>query len=146
MSTGRRPHSCRKMVERQRKRDMSDHRNIQMQLGNADPTTPPPLPMRMTAVTEISSMYGEADTMPAGADAHGLTMWPRYEATRNHPLVWSRCLELSPKLTARFNASDLAELKKFFNVGLLLEEDMDKLSPEQALVIGCVIGDACVKT
>ena len=99
-------------------------------------TSSAPTPMTLRPITEISEIYGETDSKPAGADKYGLRMWPQYEVTRNRPLVWRRCLELSPQLKARFDATDRHELLKFHDVGLLLDEDMEKLSTQQALILG----------
>mgnify|MGYP003338420021 CR=1 FL=1 len=51
---------------------------------------------------------------------------------------------LLARLQRRFDLTDPVELLKFFGVGLLLEEHMDQLSPEQALILGYVCVCVCV--
>ena len=101
-------------------------------------TTATSTELRQSEISEISKMFGEMNTQPDNANAHGLNMWPQYEATTRFPAVWKRCIELSPQLKARFNATDRVELLKFFGVGLLLEEQLEDLVPEQALILGWV--------
>ena len=123
--------AAERMLQRQRKREVQV-----LAQTTIDVTTPHPLPMVIRELREISEMYGPADTKPTKADAYGLCMWPKFDATRRSPHVWQRCLQLSPQLQTRFTSTDPVELLKFFDVGLLLEEHMDQLSPEQALILG----------
>lgn len=128
--------AAERMVERERRKEeqLSDIMN-----DVDDDVGPAPLPMVLRELREISSMYGESDDKPTSADTYGLRMWPRFDSTRNCRHVWRRCLQLSPKLLTRFAATDPLELRKFFNVGLLLEENMENLLPPQALILGYVI-------
>lgn len=125
--------AAEKMMERERKRE--SQLAEQPEVDSATTTT---LPMTLRSITSISEMYGAADAKPDDADTYGLKMWPQYEATRHKPLVWRRCLELSPSLKTRFDATDRVELLKFFNVGLLLDEDKENLTTSQALILGYV--------
>ena len=81
-------------------------------------------------------IFGDMNIQSDTANTHGLKMWPQFETTTRSPAVWKRCIELSPQLKARFNATDRAELLKFFEVGLLLEDQLDDIDPEQALILG----------
>lgn len=123
--------AAERMIERQRRREVQ----VLVQT-TIDVTTPRPLPITIRDLREISGMYGPADTKPTEADAYGLCMWPKFDSTRSSPHVWQRCLQLSPQLISRFTSTDPVELLKFFDVGLLLEEDMEQLLPEQALILG----------
>ena len=126
-----------KMMERQRKREKNDASAITSSMTNVDVTpTPTPTELRQTEISDISKIFGDMHIQPDKGNTHGLKMWPKYEITTRSPAVWKRCIELSPQLKARFNATDRVELLKFFEVGLLLEEQLDNLVPEQALILG----------
>lgn len=121
------------MIERERKRnelivvdDAGD--------GDVSADEAPYAPMRISEINEISKMFGESK--PVDADKYGLQMWPKFDVTRHSPGVWRRCIQLSPQVKSRFDITNRDELKKFFNVGLLLEEDMENLTSSQALVLG----------
>ena len=92
--------------------------------------------MRICELSEISAIYGASDVKPDNVDKYCLRMWPRYEKTTTSPLVWRQCLQLSPQLNTRFTVTDPVELLKFFDVGLLLEDEMDRISAPQALILG----------
>ena len=127
--------AAERMLERERKRESQ----LADRITHADiGASTTPLPMVIRELREISSMYGESGTKPSGSDAYGLRMWPQYDSTRNCRLVWRRCLQLSPALQARFAVTDPVELRKFFDVGLLMEEDMEHLTAPQALILGYV--------
>ena len=58
--------------------------------------------------------------------------------TRRQPEIWSLCLDRSPSLKSRFSLVERQELLKFHNVGLLLEDEMESVTPAQALILGHV--------
>lgn len=125
--------AAQKMLDRQREREA---RGV-AQTGVVEDNVVP-VPMRQAEITEISKVFGTSDIITTNANKHALVMWPEYEATSLSPDVWRRCIQLSPKLNARLDATDRDELLKFFDVGLLLDEHMKNITAAQALILGYV--------
>ena len=95
-------------------------------------------PIRLAEIDRISNVFGEREAADPVrlAEPLGLRMWPRYDTTRRQPKIWSLCLDHSPHLLSRFGVVERSELQKFHNVGLLLEEELENVTPAQALVLG----------
>ena len=100
--------------------------------------------LRLTDIESICSVYGANDSNQPIATTYGLKKWPRHEPTCTNFRVWSACLKKSPQLMERFRRTDCLELKKFHNVGLLLDDEKDPqtLSAAQALILGYMYADA----
>ena len=97
-------------------------------------------PIRLAEIDRISNVFGEREAAEPVrlAEPFGLRMWPRYDTTRRQPKIWSLCLDHSPRLLSRFGLVERQELLKFHNVGLLLEEELESMTPAQALILGYV--------
>ena len=129
--------AAERMLQNDRKREAESVRVIDSPLPDNQATVSP---IRLSEIGEISATFGaheqDNDETPEAADKHGLRLWPKYDATRRSTTVWCRCFECSPQVKARFDITSRDELKKFFGVGLLLEDDIEKISAEQAVVLG----------
>lgn len=132
-------HRAELMEDNEKRREdlnKSVARRLDMDLGE-DPSTAVE-PIRLRRIDKISTLFGphnDPETVRL-AKQFGLNMWPKYDVTRTKPPIWALCLEKSPSLLSQFSVADQDELKKYHNVGLLLEEEMDKLTPSQALILG----------
>ena len=124
--------AAQKMLDHQRKREALDVAQTTAVVEGYIV----PIVICQAEITEISQIFGTSDLVTTNANKHALVMWPEYEVTSRSVDVWRRCIQLSPKLNARLNATDRDELLKFFDVGLLLDEHMCNITAAQALILG----------
>ena len=125
--------AAQKLLDRQRTREVVDVVQTGVVEDDIAPTA-----IRQAEIKEISQIFDTSEIMSTSAKKHGLVMWPEYEATSRSTDVWRKCIQLSPKLKSRLNATHRDELVKFFDVGLLLDEHMCNTTPAQALILGFV--------
>ena len=111
-----------------------------LDMGEGETTASDVQPIRLSEIDRISNVFGEreAEEPVRLAEPFGLRMWPRYNETRRKPKIWGLCLDQSPRLLSRFGLAERQELLKFHNVGLLLEEELESITPAQALILGYV--------
>ena len=140
--------AAEEMMRREELRERIRHRRIPADTVNPDTPDVHPVndveEIRLTDIDSICSVCGPNDCDQPIATKYGLKNWPRHEATCTDFRVWSACLKKSPQLMERFRNTNCLELKKFHNVGLLLDDEKDPqtLSAAQALILGYMCADA----